>query len=230
MGQNPAKGPPRVRFACLAPDSRLSASDWALVSVGLSASSSAGSCPPPRVQLFSVFGRPDRGCAGRLRQAATGVGDDFSSRAAALVHTDGPERGAGRTERCGASEGGSFWTRLRRDGVGLHAGRPPGARPLHPAGRVVRARVKQWQEQWLLPRRGRRPRVGTGRTRCVASLWQCCRRGLGSLTGQAGTAANRRPPRVRRPWFDRTVLVLIVANCVVMASKVSHGGGLEPCA
>ena len=86
------------------------------------------------------------------------------------------------------------------------------------------ARVKQWHEQWLLPRRGRRPRIGTGRTRCVASLRQCCR-GLGSRTGQAGTTANPRPPRVRRPWFDRTVLILIVANCVVMASKVSHRGG-----
>ena len=169
------------------------------------------------------------GSAGSRHQeaAATGVGDDQSSGAAALVHADGPERGAGRTERCGASEGRSFRTRLPRDGLGIHAGRPPGARPLHPTGRVVRARVKPWHEQWLLPRRGRRPRIGTGRTRCVASLRQCCR-GLGSRTGQAGTTANPRPPRVRRPWFDRTVLVLIVANCVVMASKVSHGSGLEP--
>ena len=53
---------------------------------------------------------------------------------------------------------------------------------------------------------------------CLADVRRCCR---GFRTVQE-SPPNSRPSRVRRPWFDRTVLVLIVANCVVMASKVSR--------
>ena len=122
---------------------------------------------------------------GGRRLCAGQVGDDASSRAAALFHADGPECGAGRTKRCGASEGCAFWTSLPRAGVGNHASRPPSKGPLHQTGRMARVRVKEGPEQWLL-QQSTAPAIGTG---LHVPAWQMC----------GGAAAGSEPYRNHLP-------------------------------